>query len=66
MCDLSVYHVCAVFTETRRGCQVPETGVTNSCETLCGCCKLNSSPLPDQQVLLIAEHLSSLTLKCLK
>lgn len=28
---------CLVLSETRRGCQSPETGVIDSCEPPCGC-----------------------------
>lgn len=31
-----VYYVHAVPTETRRGCQIPRTGVTDGCELSCG------------------------------
>jgi hypothetical protein len=35
----------------------PGTGVTDSCELLCGCWLLNLSPLEKQSVLLTAEPL---------
>ena len=33
----------------------PETGLTNSCELLCGCWELNSGPLEGHPLLLTAE-----------
>ena len=49
---VSVHHVCAVPVEARRGCHIPGTGVTDSCELLCGCWELNLGPLEEQRVLL--------------
>lgn len=37
------------------GAGSPGTGVTDSCELLCGCWELNVSPLEDQSMLLNAE-----------
>jgi hypothetical protein len=50
-----VHHVCTVPEETRRGVSSPGTGVTGSCELLCGCWGLNLGRLEEQTVLSITE-----------
>lgn len=47
--------VCLVPTEIRRGCQVPETRVTEGCELPCRCRELNPATLEEQLVLLSPE-----------
>lgn len=36
---LSVQHVCAVSTETRKGHWIPRTELSSYCEPACGCCE---------------------------
>lgn len=42
---------CLVLDETRRGCEIPRTGVTHRCELLCGCWEANLKPLEEQLML---------------
>lgn len=46
-------HACLVSSEARRGYQISETGVTDSCELPSGCWKLKPGPLEEQAVLSI-------------
>lgn len=58
-----VYYVHAVPTEARSGHQVgPLELELDGCELLCGCWKLNPSPLEKQSVVLTTE-LSSAQLR---
>lgn len=41
--------------EVRRGYQIPETGVKNSCKLPYGCWALNLGPLKEQPVFLTTE-----------
>ena len=52
---MSVYHVCAVPVEARRGHQLFWTRVTDGCELPCGYGESNLGPLGDQPVLLTVE-----------
>lgn len=44
---LNALIVCPGPTENRRGCQMAETEVSNSCEMLCGCWELNTDSLEE-------------------
>lgn len=48
---------CLVSEEAREGVRCPKTRVTDGCELLCGCWKLNLGPLEKQPT---QSHLSSL------
>lgn len=52
---MCIIWMCLVPTEIRRGCQVPETRVTEGCELPCRCWELNSDTLEEQLVLLSPE-----------
>lgn len=53
---MSVYRVHnAVPKESRRGHQIPGTGVMDVYEVPCGCSKPNHSPLREQPLLLTTD-----------
>ena len=50
---LSVHHMHAwLWRRPEQGARVPEIGVTDGCELLCGLWEQNLGPLKDQPVLL--------------
>lgn len=53
-----VPYVCRMPTKDRRCHQIPRTGVTNSCELLCECWKMNLGPLEKQQETSLTFHTS--------
>lgn len=55
---ISAYHMCAPGPCGRSeegGNQIPETGVTGDCESLCRGWELNLNPLQGQPVVLTTE-----------
>lgn len=56
---LSVYHICAGCPQMPESViRSPRTGVTDSCELLCGCWELNPGPLEEQPETSLAFHTS--------
>ena len=55
---VSLYEICWVPVEARRGPTSPWTGVTGGCEPLCGCWELNPGPLEEQLVLFNCRAIS--------
>jgi hypothetical protein len=57
-CFTCIY-VCAPYVpgvqEDQKIFQIPESRVTDACESLCGCWELNPGPLQEQPVLLTSE-----------
>lgn len=50
-----LHYICAVLVGARRGRWISGTGVTDGCKPTCGCRKLISGPLPEQQVIFTSE-----------
>lgn len=48
-------YACLVPEKARRKTQVPQTGVKDSCELVCGCWQSNQSPLEEQPMFLTTE-----------
>lgn len=46
---MSMYYMCAVTREPRKGIGLPKTGVTDSCEPPCICREMNPGPLKSNQ-----------------
>ena len=53
---ISVYHACVwCLQRPEEEIRSPGIGVTDNCKPPCGCRELNSGPLEEQAMLLIAE-----------
>lgn len=56
---MSMYYMCAVPVEARRGHHIPGTVVTDGCERLRGFWVQNPDPRREQPVPLTRSHLSA-------